>query len=238
MTCEVWNLFAHLIPGEALSRIEAGRKRQALVPDFRVEVPKVGGRGAEYRLAELKVLSCCPTWYGAPNASVTVRAVEKRANGLQADYVNKAKKVDKSMNGFIEGVKGPVEKRLNEFGEVIGLCFGAWGEANEDVHTLIDTLANARLQFQGMQRGRPGSKQELGVIVGQIRRRISVTVMRAQTSCLLSRLHQVGPGNKTLAKRREWAMLEDDRMRQERKAQWIRKFEGIRTLQKGQIKAQ
>ena len=38
-TCEVWGLFSHLISGEALSRFEAGRKRQVLVPDFCLEVP-------------------------------------------------------------------------------------------------------------------------------------------------------------------------------------------------------
>ena len=32
--CEVFNMFANLIPQKGLSRIERGRKRQGLVPDF------------------------------------------------------------------------------------------------------------------------------------------------------------------------------------------------------------
>ena len=38
-TVEVWGLFSHLIPSEALSRMESGRARQAIVPDFRLNIP-------------------------------------------------------------------------------------------------------------------------------------------------------------------------------------------------------
>ena len=67
--------------------------------------------------------------------------------------------------------------------------------------------------------GRPdqGSDNELALIVEQIRRRLSVTAVKAQVGCLLlSRIHQVGPGNKQLAKKRQWAIQEDERMKQER----------------------
>ena len=60
--CEVFNLFSGLIPQQGLSRLEQGRKRQGLVPDFRLRAPAVGGggpRGEEMVLAELKVISCC-----------------------------------------------------------------------------------------------------------------------------------------------------------------------------------
>ena len=40
-TVEVWGLFSHLIPSQALSRIESGRARHALVPDFRLNVPSI-----------------------------------------------------------------------------------------------------------------------------------------------------------------------------------------------------
>ena len=115
-TCEVWNLFAHLIPGEALSRIETGRKRQALVPDFRIEMPGLLANGAtEYKLAELKILSCCDTWYKSSPRS-NVRAVEKRAQGLPQDYRRKARKVDETISEPTHNTKGPVESRLDEFG--------------------------------------------------------------------------------------------------------------------------
>ena len=182
---------------------------------------------------ELKIISCCETWYPAGGS---VRGTDKRANGLQSLYRSKARKVDVEVLGVEREQKGPVEKRLDEFGALLGLCFGAWGEASEGVHQLVQTLAESRLKFQGLQRGRPGSEQELGVIVGQVRRRISLAAVKAQVDCLLSKLHQVGPGNTQLAKRRVWAVREDERMTRERGAQWLRRIEGVHTLRKGFIK--
>ena len=37
-TCEVFGLFSHLIPQEGLNRLERGRQRQGMVPDFMLEV--------------------------------------------------------------------------------------------------------------------------------------------------------------------------------------------------------
>ena len=74
------------------------------------------------------------------------------------------------------------------------------------------------------------------LIVGLIRRRLSVTAVKAQVECLLSRIHQVGPGNKQLAKKRQWAIKEDERMKQERYSQWMRRVEGVTSLRKGMIK--
>ena len=60
--------------------------------------------------------------------------------------------------------------------------------------------------------------------------------MKAQVDCLLSKIHQVGPGNQQMAKRREWALIEDERMSRERAAQWLRQIEGVHTIRKGFIK--
>ena len=232
VTVEVWGLFSHLIPAEALTRMERGRKRQAIVPDFRLEMPSPTG-GSSPQLAELKIISCCETWYPAGGR---VRGTDKRAGGLQTEYRKKAKKVDQEVLGQGGEVRGPVERRLDEFGELLGLCFGAWGEASDGVHQLVQTLAEARLKYQGLQRGRPGSDQELGFLVGQVRRRLSLVAVKAQVDCLLAKLHQVGPGNTQLAKKRTWAILEDQRMARERGAQWLRRVERVHTLRKGFIK--
>ena len=109
-------------------------------------------------------------------------------------------------------------------------------EGNDGVHQLVQTLAESRFKFQGFQRDRPGSDQELGMIVSQVRRRLSLAVIKAQVDCLLSKLHQVGPGNQQLAKSRVLAVREDDRMTRERSSQWIRIVEGVRTLTRGFFK--
>ena len=98
--------------------------------------------------------------------------------------------------------RGPLFWCLEEYGDLLGLCFGAWGEANEGVHQLVQSLAESRIKFLGLQRGRPGSDQELGICVGQIRRRLSMVAIKAQVDCLLGKIHQVGPGNRHLTKKR------------------------------------
>ena len=232
VTVEVWGLFSHLIPAEALTRMERGRKRQAIVPDFRLDLPSPNYE-TRTQLAELKVISCCKSWY-TPGSEV--RATDKRAQQLPADYRRKARKVDQDVLGVAKEARGPVERKLEEYGDLLGLCFGAWGEGSEGVHQLIQGLAESRVTFLGLQRGRPGSEEELGVCVGQIRRRLSMAVVKAQVTCLLAKLHQVGPGNKQLAQKRVWAIREDQRMSMERKAQWIRRVEGVQTIRKGFFK--
>ena len=236
-TVEVWGLFSHLIPSEALSRMESGRDRQAIVPDFRLNIPSDLG-DTQVKLAELKVLTCCKTWYPT-GSGVNVRATDKRANGLQSIYKNKARKVDQDIIGTAAGERGPVERKLEEYGDIMGLCFGAWGEGSSDVHELVGVIAKSRLKHQLLAEGRPddGSNNELALITGQVRRMLSQTAVKAQVSCLLSRIHQVGPGNKQIAKKRQWALQQDEKMRKERSAQWIRRIEGVNTLRKGMIRS-
>ena len=61
-TAEVFGLFSHLIPQEALNRYERGRKRQGIVPDFRLKTANTQGASG-FQLAELKLISCCETRY-------------------------------------------------------------------------------------------------------------------------------------------------------------------------------
>ena len=71
--CEVFNIFSGLIPQRGLSQMEAGRKRQGLVPDFRVrDSGAEGGDQEQSVLAELKVISSCPTRF-KPETLVRLR---------------------------------------------------------------------------------------------------------------------------------------------------------------------
>ena len=87
----VWT-FSHLIPAQALTRIESGRIRHSLVPDFRLSFPSPMG-GLDFRLAELKMLNCCPTRYPS-SAGSNVKRVDRRANLLQNEYTKKVRKID------------------------------------------------------------------------------------------------------------------------------------------------
>ena len=55
-------------------------------------------------------------------------------------------------------------------------------------------------------------------VVGEIRRAMSVTVVRANALCLMERLCQLGPGARAAAQRRHAALQLEERRRQERQA--------------------
>ena len=96
-SCEVFGLFSHLIPQEGLSRLEKGRARQCMVPDFMIEFPNQTG-GKTSTLAELKVINCCPTRYSLGDRA---KAVDKRANLLQNEYKRKAREADRIYGGHV-----------------------------------------------------------------------------------------------------------------------------------------
>ena len=117
----------------------------------------------------------------------------------------------------------------------MGLVVGAFGEVSQDLHDLIQKLAESKANAMGLRRGREGAEEEIGIIVGQIRRSLSTTCVRAQAQCLLTRLNCVGPGFTEAAKRRRWAANEEERMRRERQAQWLGRIKGRNIVRKGQF---
>ena len=82
-----------------------------------------------------------------------------------------------------------------QYGEVFGLVVGAFGEASDDMHLLIQQLAESRVKTMELKRGNSGAaEEEIGIIVGQIRRAFSTTCVRAQAQCLISRMNKLGQG--------------------------------------------
>ena len=53
----------------------------------------------------------------------------------------KARNVDREFVGTPPGEVGPIEAKLLSFERVRGVVFGAFGEASEPLHQLIDQLA-------------------------------------------------------------------------------------------------
>ena len=69
-----------------------------------------------------------------------MRAVQRRANGLTGHYMTKAIGVDQNYGGVMPGEVGRVQRKLETFGEVRGLVFGAFGEVSEGVHELVQVI--------------------------------------------------------------------------------------------------
>ena len=83
-----------------------------------------------------------------------------------------------------------------------------------------------------VSRGRPGSDEELGRCVEAV----YGGHQRARGLPFIKKIHQLGPGDGQLAKKRVWASSKDQRMAWKRGAQWIIRVEGVHTLRKGFFK--
>ena len=164
--------------------------------------------------------------------------MDQRARQLPAEYRKKVEDADCDYVGVPREEVGPVQRRLQTFGNLKTLVFGCFGESSQGVHDLIKTMAESRLTAQGRQTGVQGRKEALGQFTGQLRRIISVTAARATAEALLSRTDQIGGLNRAANKRRQWALYdyEDGRMRNERIASLISQKRGMNILRKGFFK--
>ena len=99
------------------------------------------------RLHELKIISSSKTRYNPHRqGQEAMRAVDKRANELNAEYIKKARNTDQQYCGTVRGTTGPVETKLGTLGEVKGVVVGEFGEGSEDLHSLIHHLAISRVR--------------------------------------------------------------------------------------------
>ena len=199
--------------------MERGRRRQALVPDFKVR----GDGGEGDVLCELKFINACKTRYPRdPRPRNEVRAVERRAEGLTDAYAKSAREVDwrycgtprppPAQPGVVRPPRqiGPVERRLNSFGRVRGWVFGAWGETSEEVHSLVQKLAEARVGRADTLPSQAlllkSKAAQMASEVGFLRRRLSFAAVQGQARLLLDRLQLLGDGAREAAGRRERAV--------------------------------
>ena len=111
---EVFNLFSRYISQEGLARIHS--HRQGLNPDLRIAI-QVGDQPRPV-LHELKVFNCSQSRY---KPSWRDRAVDRRAEALHQEYVDKARRVDSQYGGTAPGTVGPVEEKLLSFERVQSL---------------------------------------------------------------------------------------------------------------------
>ena len=64
-----------------------------------------------------------------------------------------------------------------------GLVLGPWGDCSKDLHSLVKVLGENKVAVQARATGREASENELGVIIGQIRKYLSTAFIRAQSLC-------------------------------------------------------
>ena len=73
----------------------------------------------------------------------------------------------------------------------------------------------------------------MGVIVGQVRRLLSVTAVRAQAECLLCRVRGVGGGTDAARRRRQHTGYQEVRWARERGAREVGRRQGRLVVRSG-----
>ena len=139
--------------------------------------------------------------------------VERRAATLAPYYRRELAKYDRRFHNTREGDVGPLVSLLQSFGKLEGLVVGPWGNGSSDLHSLVRTLAESRVAHRVRARGQQASDHELGVVMGEVRRALSLDFVRAQALCLLSRLTFLGEGARAAAGRRQQATREEEERR-------------------------
>ena len=222
--CEVFGLFRDLIPAEEME--EGGslgycRQRNGLCPDFKLRLPT--GDGPRDCLGELKFISAGVTRYPVGRRE---KQVDRRARELPGTYRRPLERLDRQHHGTQPGEVGRLVARLQSYGPLLCFVAGHWGEGSKDLHTFIQDCAEARVAYLTRTTGRQESERLLGMIVGQYRRLISTTAVRAQALCLLARVGLITPAAREAAGRRMVAMRREEEMRRERRAQWMASLSG------------
>ena len=112
---------------------------------------------------------------------------------------------------------------------------GPWGNGSKDLHQLVRTLAECRVGARTRARGREGPDWELGEVISQIRRSLSLEFVRAQALCLVARLGQLGDGARAAANRRAQAGREEEGRQREQLAHYQAHVRGRGLGREGEI---
>ena len=154
-----------------------------LLRDFKIR--GAGGEGDV--LCELMFISASRSRYPL-NTRNGIRAVDRNSDLLIDEYAKKAREVNWEYGGTpmppLQPRGTPAPPRVK------GWCFGAWGDASQYVHELVQQVASARLEIADYEAdifGPPKSiAAQLAGLVGNIKRRLSITAVRLDCSSTAS----------------------------------------------------
>ena len=163
------------------------------------------------------------------------KGTDRRAAGLAQLYKTALQRLDSCYHHTAAGQTGSLVRRLQSFGKLEGLVVGPWGEGSKDLHSLVKTIADVKVAAKARALGREISDKELGIVVAQVRKYLSVTFIRAQSLCLLNRLGFLGEGAKAAAGRRDLAKRLEEGRRRERQASYLAHVRGQGLSRTGQI---
>ena len=115
---------------------------------------------------------------------------------------------------------GPLLERFRALGGLSQgqLVAGPWGDLSPHFHSLLKLFSEQRVAAQVRATGMEQGPDQLGMVTGEIRRAVTVCVVRAQQVCLLERLSFLGRGARAAAERRQANIHLVERRRREAQA--------------------
>ena len=128
-----------------------------------------------------------------------------------------------------------MEQHLHQFGDLIGLVVGQYGEGSQGLQNLVSYMAESRAKFICHARGKPLSTQETSSLLASYRRRLSVVAIRAQARCLLARVGHLGPAAEQAAQRRAKVRGNEDLQRREMQANFEAYVRGKKLHTRGNL---
>ena len=190
-TCEVYNLFAGyinqvpLLAGAAVDDDKEKRATQGLIPDFMYEKQR-----GQQTLADVKGIYVGNTRYGRARMADNQRcgAVAERQRILPNETKQAARAVDKKKNETPDGQVGPVERELNNFPEIEGLIFGAYGEVSQHVDDLMHTAADKAASVHWRSMGAPSQQNAKAMYVTRFREWLGIECVRSHAKLKADRL--------------------------------------------------
>ena len=155
------------------------------------------------------------------------KGTERRATKLTGEYESSLRRYDVRFHGAEPLVRGrpepacgPLLARFRSFGALCQgqLVAGPWGDLSQHFHQLLKVFAQSRVAAMSRAQGWEAGPGMLGKMMGEIRRAVSVEVVRGQATCLLDRLAHLGPGARAADKRRQVTLRQEEARRRERQA--------------------
>ena len=127
-------------------------------------------------------------------------AVRAREAAVDSGYRAHARALDVEHHG---GAPGPVLQRLQAFGTVRGLVFGAYSEASADVHDVLAVAATESARTRWEAAGARSIGEYRAYLISSYRRRVGLTVAQAFARHRLARVPYIGVPRSAVERVRE-----------------------------------
>ena len=110
---------------------------------------------------------------------------------------------------------GPMERRLNNFGQIRSLVIGPRGEGSKDIHRLINMTSEIAAEHRWREMGARSVDEARIVFRGRMRRSIGITAVREAAKLKRERLGIVLGDGKAAETRRRWGAHFSRKMQEE-----------------------